>query len=41
VPSEWAHFTDLNAQFFEDHPDASGGAMESPFAPSEERGGDA
>jgi NAD-dependent dihydropyrimidine dehydrogenase PreA subunit len=38
VPSEWANFTQLNAQFFVDHPDASGGAMESPFAPSEERG---
>lgn len=38
VPSEWQHFTAVNAQFFEEHPDASGGAMESPFAPSEERG---
>jgi NAD-dependent dihydropyrimidine dehydrogenase PreA subunit len=33
-PDEW------NAQFFADHPDASGGASESPFAPSEERGGE-
>ena len=38
VPPEWASFTPLNAQWFVDHPDASGGAMESPYAPAEERG---
>ena len=31
-------FTALNASWFVDHPDASGGAMESPYAPAEERG---
>ncbi|MBW3594320.1 MAG: ferredoxin family protein [Actinobacteria bacterium] len=38
VPPEWTNFTALQAQWFEDHPDASGGAMESPYAPAEERG---
>ncbi|HYO45988.1 MAG TPA: ferredoxin [Gemmatimonadota bacterium] len=38
VPSEWTSFTTGQAQWFVDHPDASGGAMESPFAPAEERG---
>lgn len=38
VPPEWTEYTAKNAQWFEDNPDASDGAMESPFAPSEERG---
>jgi NAD-dependent dihydropyrimidine dehydrogenase PreA subunit len=38
VPAEWKEYNEKNAQFFIDHPDASGGAAESPFAPSEERG---
>ena len=38
VPAEWTNFTQANAQFFVDNPEASGGAMESPFAPAEERG---
>ena len=38
VPSEWQNYTVLNAQWFEQNPEASGGAMESPFAPAEERG---
>src|SRR3712207_9360900 len=37
IPAEWANFTQVNAQWFQDNPEASGGAMESPFAPSEER----
>jgi hypothetical protein len=37
VPPEWQNYLQMQAQWFEDHPDASGGAMESPFAPSEER----
>ena len=40
VPAEWKEFTEKNAQFFATHPEASGGALESPFAPSEERGGE-
>jgi NAD-dependent dihydropyrimidine dehydrogenase PreA subunit len=39
VPAEWKNFIEVNKQFFVQHPDASGGASESPFAPSEERGG--
>jgi NAD-dependent dihydropyrimidine dehydrogenase PreA subunit len=39
VPPEWTSFTDLNVSWFEENPEASGGAMESPFAPSEERTG--
>jgi NAD-dependent dihydropyrimidine dehydrogenase PreA subunit len=38
VPAEWASYTPAQAQWFEDHPEASGGAMESPYAPAEERG---
>lgn len=38
VPSEWASYTQSQAQWFVEHPDASGGAMESPYAPAEERG---
>jgi NAD-dependent dihydropyrimidine dehydrogenase PreA subunit len=38
VPAEWKDYIGQNAQFFADHPEASGGASESPFAPSEERG---
>jgi NAD-dependent dihydropyrimidine dehydrogenase PreA subunit len=38
VPPEWTSFTALNADWFQQHPEASGGAMESPFAPAEERG---
>jgi hypothetical protein len=38
VPPEWTSFIGTQAQWFEAHPDASGGAMESPFAPAEERG---
>jgi hypothetical protein len=37
VPNEWSNFTTLNAQWFVENPEASGGAMESPFAPAEER----
>ncbi len=40
VPPEWQEYTAKQAQWIEDHPDASGGAMESPFAPAEERGGE-
>jgi NAD-dependent dihydropyrimidine dehydrogenase PreA subunit len=40
VPPEWANFTPAQAQWFEEHPEASGGAMESPYAPAEERGGE-
>ena len=39
VPAEWKDYITKNAQFFVEHPDASGGASESPYAPSEERGG--
>jgi len=39
VPAEWKNFIEVNKVFFTDHPEASGGASESPFAPSEERGG--
>ena len=38
VPTEWAEYIDKNTQWFEEHPEAAGGAMESPYAPSEERG---
>ena len=38
VPAEWAEYTAKQAQWITDHPDASGGAMESPYAPAEERG---
>jgi len=38
VPAEWKNFIEVNKAFFVDNPDASGGASESPFAPSEERG---
>jgi lipoic acid synthetase len=38
VPAEWQEYIPKNTQWFEEHPDASGGAMESPFAPAEERG---
>jgi hypothetical protein len=38
VPAEWKSFIQKNAHFFIDHPDAAGGASESPYAPSEERG---
>ena len=38
VPGEWAEYIDKNDQWFEEHPEAAGGAMESPYAPSEERG---
>ncbi len=37
VPAEWKSYIQSNAAFFTEHPDASGGASESPFAPSEER----
>jgi ferredoxin len=40
VPPEWTSFTQAQAQWFEENPEASGGAMESPFAPAEERGGE-
>ena len=33
VPGEWKEYTAINAKFFEDNPDASGGASQSPFAP--------
>ena len=35
VQPEWAHFTGLQAQWFDDHPDAAGGAMERPYAPAD------
>ena len=38
IPPEWAQYTAINAQWFEQNPEAAGGAMESPFAPAEERG---
>jgi NAD-dependent dihydropyrimidine dehydrogenase PreA subunit len=38
TPSEWMNFIQVNSQWFDENPEASGGAMESPFAPAEERG---
>jgi NAD-dependent dihydropyrimidine dehydrogenase PreA subunit len=38
IPPEWTEYTASQARWFEEHPEASGGAMESPFAPAEERG---
>lgn len=38
VPAEWKSFLQKAQDWFGARPDASGGASESPFAPSEERG---
>lgn len=34
VPAEWKEFTALNADWIAAHPDASGGASQSPYAPA-------
>ncbi len=33
VPAEWKEFIAINADFFTAHPDAQGGASQSPYAP--------
>jgi Fe-S-cluster-containing hydrogenase component 2 len=37
LPPEWQNYAEINSKWFEENPEASGGAMESPFAPAEER----
>lgn len=34
VPGEWREYIETNANFFTEHPDAQGGASQSPFAPA-------
>jgi NAD-dependent dihydropyrimidine dehydrogenase PreA subunit len=36
VPAEWRSFTQTAEEFFTQHPDASGGASQSPYAPQME-----
>ena len=34
VPGEWKEYIEINSKFFEEHPDAQGGASQSPYAPA-------
>jgi ferredoxin len=38
VPPQWEGYIEKNRRFFEEHPEACGGASESPFKPASARG---